>query len=201
MKRGPLSLVRMIEEILERISSGFRLQKRLTAVWNRGPHHSKALSSQNLVLKLAGKGGSSFDIVRLRNKSHRDFFCIHSHANLIPICLPYAIQINLLPDPKRSAEISLEQSGFLRTGSFVCHVTLGFPRDHSRSVSSDLHPPRRRAMSTRISCLGASPRSFKLPLSAPPPFSLVTIFSRLFPEVRRLRKRKLHGIYQTLYYS
>jgi hypothetical protein len=70
LKRGPLILVRITEELLERKSSGSGSRKsRLTAVGDplRSPRHT--LYPQKLALTSPTSGGRSVGIVRLRAKA------------------------------------------------------------------------------------------------------------------------------------
>jgi hypothetical protein len=70
-ERGPLSLVRVIEELLQWKSSGSGLKNRdLTAVGIRCADHSTPLYPQKLALTSLTSGGRSVGIVRLRTKSH-----------------------------------------------------------------------------------------------------------------------------------
>jgi hypothetical protein len=72
LERGPLSLVRIIEELLEWKSSGSGLENRVLRPWG-----SVALTTQHHPQKLAPtsptSGGRSVGIVRLRTKSHGVF--------------------------------------------------------------------------------------------------------------------------------
>jgi hypothetical protein len=67
---GPLSLVRITEELLEWKSSGFGFRKpRLTAVGIRCADHATPLYRQKLALTLPTSGGHSLGTVRLRAKA------------------------------------------------------------------------------------------------------------------------------------
>jgi hypothetical protein len=69
-ERGPLSLVRITEELLEwkSISSGSR-KPRLTAVGIRCADHATPSISKKLALTSPTSGGRSVRIVRLRTKA------------------------------------------------------------------------------------------------------------------------------------
>ena len=68
LERGPLSLVRSIEELLEYKSSGSGPEKRLTAVGIRCADHVTPLYPQKLALT-SPTGGGSVGIVRSRTKA------------------------------------------------------------------------------------------------------------------------------------
>jgi hypothetical protein len=70
LERGPLSLVRSIEELLEQKSSGSSSRKqRLMAVGTRCADHMTPLYQQKLALTSPTGGGRSVGIVRLRTKA------------------------------------------------------------------------------------------------------------------------------------
>jgi hypothetical protein len=67
LEQGPLSLVRIIKELLER--------KIATAVWkieNKRPWGPVALTTQKLSLTSPTSGGHKVDIVHLRTECHGD---------------------------------------------------------------------------------------------------------------------------------
>jgi hypothetical protein len=70
LEPGPLSLVRIIEELLGWKSSGSGLENRIND--RRGPLRwpRDTLYPQNLALTSPTSGGRSADIVRLRTKDH-----------------------------------------------------------------------------------------------------------------------------------
>jgi hypothetical protein len=70
LDRGPLSLVRSLEELHEQKSSGSRSRKqRLTAVGTRCADHVTPIYPQKLALTSPTGGGRSVGIVRLRTKA------------------------------------------------------------------------------------------------------------------------------------
>jgi hypothetical protein len=69
LKRGPLSLVSTIEELLERKGSGFGLEIRIKTVGIHRADHSKPLHPQTLELTSPVRGGRSVGIVRSRTKA------------------------------------------------------------------------------------------------------------------------------------
>jgi hypothetical protein len=72
LERGPLSLVGIIEELLEWKSSGSALENRdLTAVEIRCADHATPSIRKKLALTSPTSNGRSVGIVRLRTKSHR----------------------------------------------------------------------------------------------------------------------------------
>jgi hypothetical protein len=75
LERGPLSLVRSIEELLKQKSSGSKSRKqRLTAVGTHCADHVTPLYPQNLALTSPTGGGRSVGIVRSRTKAMEFFF-------------------------------------------------------------------------------------------------------------------------------
>jgi hypothetical protein len=76
LKRGPLSLVSTIEELLERKSSGFGLEIR--EYGRRDPLHRLrgTLYPQNLTLTSPTSGGRSFGIVRSRTQATELFVVV-----------------------------------------------------------------------------------------------------------------------------
>ena len=75
LERGPLSLVRSIEELLELKSSGSGLENRdLTAAGIRCADHVTPLYLQKLALTSPTGGGRSVGIVRSRTKATEFFF-------------------------------------------------------------------------------------------------------------------------------
>jgi hypothetical protein len=69
LERGPLSLVRIIEELLEWKSSGSDLENRINGRGSVALTTQRPLSA-NLALTSPTSGDRSVVIVRLRNKSH-----------------------------------------------------------------------------------------------------------------------------------
>jgi hypothetical protein len=83
LKRGPLSLVRIMGSYFNE-KYGFRSRKtRLTAVRTRRTNHAKLFSPKNVGTKSSPtSGGSSVGVVRLRNKSQSSFLLyIHTHTH------------------------------------------------------------------------------------------------------------------------
>jgi hypothetical protein len=64
LERGPLSLVSTIEELLERIYSGFGQETENTAVGIRRADHATPLYPLQLALTSPTSGGPSVGIVR-----------------------------------------------------------------------------------------------------------------------------------------
>jgi hypothetical protein len=70
LERGPLSLVRIIEELHERKSSGFGLENRINGRRDPLRWPRDTLCPQKLAITSPTSGGRSVGIVRLRTKSH-----------------------------------------------------------------------------------------------------------------------------------
>jgi hypothetical protein len=70
LERGPLSLVRIIEELLEWKSSGSGLENRINGRGIRCAGHVIPSIRKKFALTSPTRGGRSVGIVRLRTKSH-----------------------------------------------------------------------------------------------------------------------------------
>jgi hypothetical protein len=73
LERGPLSLVRITEELLEWKSSGSGLENRVKRPWGSVALTTQHLYPQKLALTSPRSGGRSVGIVRLRTKSQGKF--------------------------------------------------------------------------------------------------------------------------------
>jgi hypothetical protein len=74
LERGPLSLVRIIEELLEWKSSGSGQENRINCPGDPLRWPRDTLYPQKLTLISSTSGGRSVGIVRLRTKGHGVFF-------------------------------------------------------------------------------------------------------------------------------
>jgi hypothetical protein len=70
MERGPLSLVRIIEELLEWKNSGYCLENRIYGSRDSLRRPRDTLYPQELAVTSPTSGGRSVSIVRFRTKSH-----------------------------------------------------------------------------------------------------------------------------------
>jgi hypothetical protein len=70
LERGPLGLVRIIEELLEWKGSGSGLENRINGLGNPLRWPRDTLYPQTLALTSPTSGGRSVGIVRLRTKNH-----------------------------------------------------------------------------------------------------------------------------------
>jgi hypothetical protein len=70
LERGPLSLVRIIEELLEWKSSGSGQENRINDWWNPLHWPRDTLYPQKLALILPTSGGRLVGTVRLRTNGH-----------------------------------------------------------------------------------------------------------------------------------
>jgi hypothetical protein len=70
LERGPLGLVRIIEELLERKSSGSGHENRISGRGDPLRWPRDTLYPQKLALTSPTSGGRSVGIVRLRTKGH-----------------------------------------------------------------------------------------------------------------------------------
>lgn len=84
MERGPLRLVRKIEELLGRENSDFGLENLGLTAEGIGCADQSALSTRNIRHYFAGSGDRSVGIVRLRTKTHGVCFCIRSRRIMRP---------------------------------------------------------------------------------------------------------------------
>jgi hypothetical protein len=71
LSRGPLSRVRINEELLQSRSRGFGLENRDLRPWGTAADHTTLIVSLKLALKFAYQRRSLVGIVRLQTKSHR----------------------------------------------------------------------------------------------------------------------------------
>jgi hypothetical protein len=76
LELGPLSLMKIIEELLEWKSSGSCLENGINGHMNLLRWPRNTLYLQKLALTLPTSGGRSVVMVRLRTKSHRVCFCL-----------------------------------------------------------------------------------------------------------------------------
>jgi hypothetical protein len=76
LERGPLNLVKKIEELLEWKSSGSGLENRVNGRRDPLRWPLDTLYPQKLALTSATSGGRSVGIVRLRTKSHGVLFSL-----------------------------------------------------------------------------------------------------------------------------
>jgi hypothetical protein len=74
LERGPLSLVRIIEELLEWKSSGSGLENRNLRPWKFVALTTRHFLSAKVGITSQTSGGRSVDIVRLRTKA-TEFVC------------------------------------------------------------------------------------------------------------------------------
>jgi hypothetical protein len=81
LKRGPLSLVRITEELLQWKSSGSGLENRDYWPWESVALTTRHPLSANLALTLPKSDGRSVGIVRLRTKRPRSFFFCNREDN------------------------------------------------------------------------------------------------------------------------
>jgi hypothetical protein len=88
LERGPLSLVRIIEELLERKSSGTGKEQRINGRGDPSRWPRDTLYPQKLALTSPTSDGRSVGIVRLRTKSHGVFstLCLFLIFNLCTLC-------------------------------------------------------------------------------------------------------------------
>jgi hypothetical protein len=76
LERGPLSLVRIIEELLERKRSGSGQENRINGRRDLLRWPRDTLYPQKLALTSPTSGSRSVGIVRLRTKGHEVFLCM-----------------------------------------------------------------------------------------------------------------------------
>jgi hypothetical protein len=87
LERGPLSLVRIIEELLERRSSGSGQEIRINGRGDPLRWPRDTLYPQKLAITSPTSGGRSVGIVRLRTKGHGvQFFLVLLNTYIIEKC-------------------------------------------------------------------------------------------------------------------
>jgi hypothetical protein len=88
LERGPLSLLSMIEELLERNSSGFGLEIREYGCRDSSRWSLGTLYPQKLAATLHTRGGLSVDIVRSRTQATEFSFLLHTLLSTATSLLP-----------------------------------------------------------------------------------------------------------------
>jgi hypothetical protein len=143
LERGPLSLVRIIEELLEWKSLGNR---KLTAGGIRCADHATPSIRKKLALTSPTSGGRSVGIVRLRTKGHGVFLLCTS-------CIYVGIIMNKIISHKsrlkyrfiyiQSVSLGLATRNRMRSGSGRVHSL-----SNKKALLAVRHPPPHNAAAT-----------------------------------------------------